>query len=239
MYNLKYWKEKIKQTRKQTSFRDFVKEIASWYPVVLSRNSGQISKFPSSSRIGIVIHHSEYEKNRDGLLNPSYQYDEKKSFFENFQSFMVGQPIFNVIAYGGSENSDFGDMILNSKNCYLSSTVIYGGENVAYSFSVKDNCRNIYNSVSVYQHSDSIYWSTGVVQSYNIFYSKFINNSSNIWFSSNLTGCSECLFCSNLENASFCIDNTPYEKEVYEKKKQELLKEKDTFLGYYKQVEKV
>jgi len=39
MTNLKYWQEKIKQRRKQTSFRDFMREIASWQPFIFHKNS--------------------------------------------------------------------------------------------------------------------------------------------------------------------------------------------------------
>jgi hypothetical protein len=33
MSNLKYWEDKIKEKRKNTDFKVFLKEIASWYPL--------------------------------------------------------------------------------------------------------------------------------------------------------------------------------------------------------------
>jgi hypothetical protein len=35
--DLKYWQNKIKEKRKQTKFNDFIKEILSWYPLVLNK----------------------------------------------------------------------------------------------------------------------------------------------------------------------------------------------------------
>jgi hypothetical protein len=39
MKNLNYYKEKIKQKRKQTSFRDFLKEIPSWFSMTYYKNN--------------------------------------------------------------------------------------------------------------------------------------------------------------------------------------------------------
>jgi spermidine/putrescine-binding protein len=50
MSNLKYWQEKIKQKRKQTSWDDFIKEIASWFPIMMNKNKNLISVFPESPR---------------------------------------------------------------------------------------------------------------------------------------------------------------------------------------------
>jgi len=39
MNNLKHWQDKIKEKRKTTEFRDFLKEISSWCIFVLQKNS--------------------------------------------------------------------------------------------------------------------------------------------------------------------------------------------------------
>lgn len=108
-----------------------------------------------------------------------------------------------------------------------------------YSFSVKDHCSNVINSVSVYQNSDNIYYWIAIVESYKIFYSSFINNSNNIWFSSNLTWCNECIFCNDLQNCSYYIKNKKYDKENYFVEKEKILKDKQNFFKHYKNIEKI
>jgi hypothetical protein len=38
MSNIHFWEDKIKEKRKKTTFRDFVKEITSWSPLNLYKN---------------------------------------------------------------------------------------------------------------------------------------------------------------------------------------------------------
>jgi hypothetical protein len=55
MQDLTYRQEKIQQKRKQTSFRDFVMEICSWYPLNLYNYSGMITRYPNTDRKGIIV----------------------------------------------------------------------------------------------------------------------------------------------------------------------------------------
>ncbi len=239
MEKLKYFQDIIKNNRKNTAFRDFLKEVVSWSTVVLYRNNGIISKFPETNRIKSVIPNKEFENSRDDLINHWIDYDFSKNFFDNFSDLLLTINIFDFIVYWAVENVFFSDMTLNSRNVYLWFTIINNCENIFYSFSVKDNFKDVFHSVSVYQNSSVVFSSSWVNESYKIFYSRFINNSNNIWFSSNLTGCSECLFCNDLVNCSYYIENIKYEKEEYLQKKEELLRDKHKYLDYYKTVQKV
>jgi DNA-directed RNA polymerase delta subunit len=51
MQDLNYYKEIIKDKRKKTNFRDYIKEIASHFPLSFYKNSEVISKFPETDRI--------------------------------------------------------------------------------------------------------------------------------------------------------------------------------------------
>mgnify|MGYP000035305033 CR=1 FL=1 len=62
MNDLKHWQDKIKEKRKQTSWKDFAMEVASWFPVVLVKNQGMISVFPATERSGNVVDKKEYFK---------------------------------------------------------------------------------------------------------------------------------------------------------------------------------
>jgi hypothetical protein len=215
-----------------------LKEIVSWSPIVFYKNNWLISKFPKTDRIKKVIHYSEFEKNIENLMEKWIPYNFDVDFFENYKKLLLKIDLFNFISYWWNENSDYWDVILSSKNCYLSFTVVNDCENILYSFSVKDNSSNVLNSVSVYQNSDNVYFWRWIVESYKIYYSSFINNSNNIWFSSNLNWCSECLFCSDLENCSYYIKNKKYDKQDYLIEKAKILKEKHNFFTYYKEVDK-
>ena len=55
MLDIKLREEKIKEKRKQTSFRDFIKEITSWYNFNLFRYQGYISRYPEVERNQNVV----------------------------------------------------------------------------------------------------------------------------------------------------------------------------------------
>lgn len=141
-----------------------------------------------------------------------------------------------MLRYGQNENVDFANEVLNSKNVYLSSTVIVDCENVLYSINVKEASSHVYNSVMVWNTCEQIYFGTGILESSMVFYSKYIKGSYTIRFCQNLVGCQECLFCTDLENKSYCIHNKQYTKEEYLQEKNRILQEKNKFLTWYKEL---
>ena len=233
MTNLKYWKEKIQQRRKQTSFRDFLMEVSSWYTLTLYNNRGIISRFPDTPRVKNVISNKEFEKGRDNLLERWIHYNTEESFLNNFDTLFKSIDMVNSCQYWNNINSDFAESVLNGKNIYLTFAAINDCENVCYSVSVKNNCTNIFNSLMVQPNSQDIYFATNIASSYKVFYSRYIQNSNNIWFSTNLIWCTECIDCDNLENASYHISNEPYSKEEYFTKKNGILKNKWAFFKKY------
>ena len=74
MWNLKHWQDKIKEKRKNTPFRDFIKEIWSWIPIVLHKGKWEVSRYPETDRIK-TIPTKEYEKNIEELLKYWLNYD--------------------------------------------------------------------------------------------------------------------------------------------------------------------
>ena len=54
------------------------------------------------------------------------------------------------------ENTQYSDIVVESRNCYLSNIVCGGSENVYYSFSVVLGSRNIFSSCRV-RRSENIY----------------------------------------------------------------------------------
>jgi hypothetical protein len=47
--------QKIQEKRKQTSFRDCVREIASWRPLNIYNLKGTLSRYPDTPRKGNIV----------------------------------------------------------------------------------------------------------------------------------------------------------------------------------------
>lgn len=233
MPSLAHWENKIKERQKQVSFRDFVKHIASWNPVMFYKNGGVPSRFPMSPRSKTPISVQDFEQERENQELESWIRWEKIDFFVEYAQNFKNKAFANFFHYAKNENIDFADSVQNSKNVYLSQIAMMDCENILYSFSTKDGSRNVFGSFMSWDHSENVYMSTAVIQSFGIFYSRYVKNSNNVWFSTNLSGCTECFGCSYLENASYYINNKNFSKEDYFRFKSELLQQKDHFTKWY------
>ena len=65
MTDLQYRKKKMQDKRKQTTWREFVRDIASWRPMTFSRIDSRTSRYPQTDRIDNLIASMEYEQLRD------------------------------------------------------------------------------------------------------------------------------------------------------------------------------
>ncbi len=213
---------KIQEKRKMTTWRQYIKEIASRHPLTLNRRWSLLTRYPDENRVTITTI-EDFEAKRDSLLQYGREYESWFSFFKQFWWLFKVVPLRPLLTRWENERSTYADQIMSSKWCYLSNTVIHDCENIIYSLNVKDACANIFNSVYIQDNSHTIYSSLSVFRSSHIFFSQNILDSSNIWGSSNLQWCQECLFCDNLTNQSYCIYNIRYSKVEYIKRKKQLL----------------
>jgi len=191
-----------------------------------------ISRFPETKKFSITKNNIFSEK-RDNL--EYIEYDTDKTLFENLKYFFQKIELPNTFTWGSNENVSYADIVINSKNIYLSYS-IQESENILYTYLTRNNCKNVFNSTFVINNSENIYQSIGILNSNKIFYSNFISNSFDIRFSDNLINCQNCIFCNNLENKNYCIQNKEYPKEEYFIKKDEILKNKNIFLQSYKNI---
>ena len=160
MSNLQYWKDKIKEKRKQTSFRDYLKEIASLRTMNLYQNSGFVSVYPpKNDRIWWIISHKEFDESRNSEPDNSLDYDFSISFFKNFEKLFKNTKLAPTVLHWNCENAIFTDQTVDCNNSYLSFVVIRWCENVLYSFSVKENSVNVINSVVVWDNCENIFTS--------------------------------------------------------------------------------
>lgn len=233
MSRLQYRQSKIQAKRKQTPWRDFVREICSWYPIHLYNHHWIISIYPQSWRKSNIY---------DGWVNTKVdwelcsRYEENsftQSFIQSFQDLFYYTWVPWLHHYYGIENTVYANHVSNTKNAYLSFHTTGWCENVLYSLASKIHVKNIYNSTMSWIHSENVFQSLAVIHSYSIFYSRCIKNCNNIWFCNDMVWCTECINCQRLENQSYCIENIPYPREEYIKKKIIYLKKKTLFVHYY------
>lgn len=228
--------EHIKNKRKQTTFRQFLKEIVSWQPIVFYKTDGVISRFPKTERIKSVVKCSNFDKINEDILSNGQDYNFALSFWDNFSSLFHKVSLPSMVHFFENENADYADVVSKSKNIYLSAYVANTNEDIYYSFGVKDGCVNVFHSALVADHSENVAMSCGVMHSYKVFYSRYITNCSDVWFSTNLVGCTHCINCHDLENISYAINNKVMSKEEYETQKQTILQQTHNYLTRYKEL---
>ncbi len=236
MTDLKHWQEIIQERRKKTNFRDFIVEIWSWFPVVFHKYDSTLSRHPISDRIGWITNYQEFEDTRSDLLKIWRDYDFDRSFEENFKRLMQDATLPNLAQFWNNENTEYGDVILWSKNVYLSILVVES-ENVMYSNGVFRS-KNVYRSLTVDSGSENIYHSKAISSSQNTFYSRYIKSWYELWFCSECVWCRECIFCQELENAEYCIGNKQLSREEYQKQKEEILVQVEKYQDWYKWLKK-
>ena len=233
MSKITHYEKLIQEKRKKTPFRDFVKELGSWDILNLYKRNGKICRYPESERIKKL-----WNNFWEDAPTFTREYDFSLSFLANFQALQDTIPMQYTLQFGSNENCEYMDGVFLGKNVYLSFIIGFGAENICYSAFCYIDVANIMNSFLVAKNSSEVSDSIGISESYKIYYSKNISNSSNIWFSTNLIGCHECIGCDNLENQSYRIDNMSYEKDIYEKMKFEILREKQNFQKIWTHIQK-
>ena len=145
-------------------------------------------------------------------LSFGIDYDFSKPFFEQFRDLFRGVPR-KILQQISVSSSNFANYVDDSKNVFMSFSVVLGSENVFYSKNI-DKGFTIYDSTDIID-SDNCYNNINGEKNYN---SIFLINSKNCIDSAFLYDCVNCKNCflsSNLRNKSFCIKNKQYSKEEY------------------------
>jgi hypothetical protein len=86
MSNLELRQSKLQERRKQTPWRDFVREIASRYQLTLYKNKGLVSRYPDTARVNQLLSSTDFyesmENQTSSISNPT------TSVFANFGQLM-------------------------------------------------------------------------------------------------------------------------------------------------------
>jgi hypothetical protein len=100
MQDIKIREEKMKEKRRHTPRRDFVKEIASRFPLVLYKNAGLVSRYPQTDRVKKIMKSLEYESTRESFTKYGLEYDFSKNFFDNLKNVVALCEYPSLITYG-------------------------------------------------------------------------------------------------------------------------------------------
>lgn len=176
-----------------------------------------IAMYPEKT-IYPVYHPDIWWSDKWNAMDYALEYDESKSFFEQWQTLLkkVPRPWVDLV---NCENSLYCNYCGDDKNCYL---------DIAWEWN--EECYyNLFTKYSNYSadgtfvyHSENMYECINCYKSYNLKYCKKVADSSDCLFSYDLKGCKHCVLSSGLRNKSYCIENIEYSKQEYEKKIKEM-----------------
>jgi hypothetical protein len=139
-------------------------------------------------------------------------YDFSRPFFEQWKGFSDSAPRL-ALWHRNAINSDYSSFVGESKNVYLSVSVVLGSENVFYSKFVDKStdivdCLNIKDGQILYEDIEG-------EKNYNCQHLFLSKNCIDSFFLVDCTNCSNCLLSHNLRNKEFYIRNVKYSKEEY------------------------
>ncbi|HEU0085950.1 MAG TPA: hypothetical protein VFQ59_03265 [Candidatus Paceibacterota bacterium] len=145
-------------------------------------------------------------------LSYGRDYDFSRPFFEQLADLMKVVPRKAVHSVGGGINTEFSNYLVNSKESYLSYSVI-GSEHIYYS-RVVDNSKecldssNIKDCEACYEtlHGTKNYRSAFLIESSNCLNSNFLYD---------CTNCSDCFMSANLRNKQYVFRGVEMSRDEY------------------------
>lgn len=146
-------------------------------------------------------------------------FDFTKSFSKQFKNLIESVPHISL-SIVNSENSDYNNDLLYSKNAYL----CIDAANLDNS-SYITWCKKISNSLDIWwcEQIENSYEIISSDNIYNSFYCYRVYYMKNSMFCKECYNCEDCIMCYWLKNKKYCIENTEYSKKEYEEKKKNYL----------------
>ncbi len=92
MSDLKPRQDKIKQVKKANSYKDFLQELVSRYPIVIYKNQGLLSIYPDTERVCPLVTTKAFEEQRGSYTDHGIDYDFNVGFFDNFKKLYSATP---------------------------------------------------------------------------------------------------------------------------------------------------
>ncbi|OGI82313.1 hypothetical protein A3I95_00045 [Candidatus Nomurabacteria bacterium RIFCSPLOWO2_02_FULL_44_12] len=141
-------------------------------------------------------------------------YDFSRPFFEQYQELLNKVPHF-ALWQRNVTNSEYANLVGESKNVYLSVSVVLESENVFYSKAI-DTGFNIFDSMNL-KNSENCYENVEGERNYNSQYLIMSRNCIDSYYLIDCLNCHNCFMSSNLRNQQYYFRNKKLSREDYEK----------------------
>lgn len=177
----------------------------------------------------------------DGWDPMSYgqEFEPSRPFFEQYKELLYSVPRI-ALWQRNSTNSEYSNMAAESKNVYLSVSVVAGSENVSYSKSI-DKSKDIIDSTNI-NVSENLYESIEAQGSYGSQFLLLSRACLDSYYLVDCVNCSNCFMSYNLRNKQYCIRNKQYTREDYLKELAKInlksRKERDALLAEFEDMKK-
>jgi hypothetical protein len=170
-----------------------------------------ISMYSSDAKFPVFCKECWYSDKWDSS-DYARDYDFSKTFFQQWLELSNSVPHL-AIWQRNAIDSPYSNMVAESRNVYLSISVVLGSENVFYSWGI-DKSFNIFDCHNL-KESNSCYENIEGEKNYNSQYLFLSKNCIDSYYLVDCANCSNCFLCSNLRNKEFYIQNKRYSKEEY------------------------
>ena len=177
-----------------------------------------ISLYPENTPFPVYDQHIWWGDEWDGI-DYGQDYNPNRPFFDQLKELKNKVPRISLLNIN-SINSDYGNNIEDSKNCYLTFAAqqnedsMYGRLLYRNRFAV--DCDFVQDSELCYECIDCR-------KCYNCLFSDNCETSTDLLFCFDLRDCQNCIFSTNLRHKKYHIFNRPTSKEEFEEKKKEIL----------------
>ncbi len=180
-------------------------------------NKNIIAMYHKSAPFPVYCHDCWFGDGWDPL-SFGRRYDMSRSFFDQYKELSNIVPKL-ALWQRNSLNSNYSNFVGESKNIYLSVSVVKDSENVFYSKSV-DKSKDIIDCLNIKNNSESLYENIEGQSNYNSQYLLLCRSCIDSYYLVDCVDCSNCFLSFNLRNKKFCIQNKQYNKEEYLKELQ-------------------
>ena len=170
-----------------------------------------ISMYPQDTLFPVYCHECWFSDKWDGI-NFGREYDFSRPFFKQIADLWNAVPKMNLFQRN-SINCQFANLVGESKNVYLSYSVVEESENVFYSRLV-DKSFTIFDSYSV-TNSENCYENINTDRNYSSSFAILSRNCIDCRFVFDCVNCKNCVLSSNLRNKQYFIRNKAYNKDDY------------------------
>lgn len=188
------------------------------YPAICAISGERIvTVVPPASAYRVYDSSREAELNAEQYARP---YDFNRSFFEQFEELARAVPYFSRVGIpSSSENCDFSQGTIWSKNCYLCFRAVKA-EDCLYSRYIR-TAKDLVDCVWAIE-CELAYACSNITRCYDVAFCEHCVDCSASRFLSDCIGCRDCLCCVGLRNAEYCVGNQQLSREQYQQALAEL-----------------